>query len=391
MMVSTGGFFKPVAIKRLDPESAQDADVIRFRHEAQILAQLTHPNTISLVDYGSIGGQPYIALEHFPGIPLRRLLAYTALNTANLRTLHWVRLASRIIADASQGLHATHQTKDDHGIPLGIVHNDISIDNISIGLDGTVKITGFSNASCRAWGTLGPQDWSSSAQRFFPAVAFEQAEHDPRNDQLGLGAALWQALSGRRFPSSAHLRGPDFKTGESPIIPPSAFNPAVPESLDQIVLRTLAQDPHARFKSTQDLALALMHALAELTPAHEAGALADWLEVHCHPDVERQKRLAIALTAREGFDGSTLIDSMELGDPPPSLHDASTHPEPLTPTASLRVRPLGAHGQPASPPLTSKLLLQASLRWLRTRLLKTSAVYISGLTSGLLIAILLSL
>ena len=122
-----GTFEQLVAIKTIRPEYATLAHVrAMFLDEAAILARLSHPAIATVHDFGDEGGTLYMVMEYVAGIPFREL--------ADLQPPPMV--VARAIAEACRGLHAAHELRDLGGNLLGVVHRDISPDNLMLGYDG---------------------------------------------------------------------------------------------------------------------------------------------------------------------------------------------------------------------------------------------------------------
>jgi eukaryotic-like serine/threonine-protein kinase len=129
-----GTFEQLVAIKTIRPEFGHVESVrAMFLDEAAILARVSHPAIATVHDFGEEGGTLYMAMEYVAGIPFR-----------DLGDLHPpATIAARAIADAARGLHAAHEIRDTTNNLLGVVHRDISPDNLLLGFDGHVKVIDF--------------------------------------------------------------------------------------------------------------------------------------------------------------------------------------------------------------------------------------------------------
>ncbi len=291
-MVSTGGFFKPVVVKRMHPHLSDNSDyVAMFRDEAQITARIAHANVCPLVDFGQIDGKWFMALEYLPGVPLSRVIGYSRKNPENINTEAWRGVATRAIAETAEGLHAAHELSDDRGCPLDVVHRDVSPQNILVGTDGTARILDFGVATSR--GRL-HQTASGVVKGKFSYMAPEEISDKPvdrRVDVWALGVCLWEALTGRRLFKGADLNATVKKIEKGPIPAPSKLSAGVPEALDAVVLKALAREPEERYQTARDLASALRGVLVEMGGVDSSHATAAWLAKHCKPEIERQRRL----------------------------------------------------------------------------------------------------
>src|SRR5581483_2951121 len=142
------GVQKSVVLKRIRPELAGDSQFTKmFINEARIAASLSHGNIAQVFDFGEIDGEYFLAMEHVDGKNLSRVLR-SALQ-AGLPALP-VPFALYITARMSEGLHYAHTRVGENGQPLGLVHRDMSPDNVMISFDGQVKVIDFGIAKAVA-------------------------------------------------------------------------------------------------------------------------------------------------------------------------------------------------------------------------------------------------
>ena len=134
------GFEKLQVIKRILPHLVEDEEFMTmFFDEARITARLNHPNIAQIFDLGEAGGSSFIAMEYVPGDDIRRMEKY-----ARAKGEHFpLGVVLRIIADAAAGLDYAHKARGPAGEPLGLVHRDVSPQNILVGFDGGVKLIDF--------------------------------------------------------------------------------------------------------------------------------------------------------------------------------------------------------------------------------------------------------
>ena len=166
------------------------------------------------------------------------------------------RLAALIIAQAAAGLHHAHNLTDPLGNPLGLVHRDVSPQNILISFEGSVKVIDFGIA--RALGRIS-ETQTGGMKGKFGYMSPEQArgeEVDLRTDIFALGVVLWESVTGRRL----FNRENDLATMRAlvyePIAKPSSVAAIAPE-LESIIMRALARNPKLRFQTARDMATAL--------------------------------------------------------------------------------------------------------------------------------------
>jgi serine/threonine-protein kinase len=247
------GFRTPVVVKKVLPHLACNPQFIdMFLDEARIASLLDHPNVVRIYEVGKNQNEYFLAMELVQGKP------FSALLRRCFERHHLIdpRLAAFVVAQAAAGLNHAHGLTDPLGNPLGLVHRDVSPQNILISFEGSVKVIDFGIA--RALGRI--TDTSNGGRKGkFGYMSPEQArgeDVDLRTDIFALGVVLWEALCGRRL----FQRENDLATMRAliydPIPKPSSVVPIDPD-LEGIVLRALARNPSQRFQSGRELASAL--------------------------------------------------------------------------------------------------------------------------------------
>ncbi len=144
------GFRRHVAIKVVHEHLAGDADFVRmFVDEALLSARIQHPNVVHVEELGEENGAHFLVMEYVHGVSLAQLLV--ALGARKRRLT--VDLAVFIAMGAAAGLHAAHELRGDDGRPLGVVHRDVSPQNVLLARDGHVKLSDFGVAMSRGRAT----------------------------------------------------------------------------------------------------------------------------------------------------------------------------------------------------------------------------------------------
>lgn len=251
---------RSVAIKLLHEHLSQDWEIMRmFIDEALISIRLRHPNIVRVDELGELDGRYYLVMEYVHGCSLAELLA--ALQRRGRRLDPG--LALWIAGEVGKALHATHELAAEDGSPLGVVHRDVSPQNVLISHHGEVKLTdfGIAKASGRA-----ERHKAGEVQGKFRYMAPEQLgeNQDRRVDIFALGVVLWEMLSQRRLRTNLPQGDSLAEAIRNPVIPaPSEHTPGLPENIDHIVAVSTAADPNER----PDTAAALASALeAEVSP-----------------------------------------------------------------------------------------------------------------------------
>ena len=258
-----GAFEQLVAIKTIRPEYAS-APAVRamFLDEAAILARLNHPGIATVHDFGEDGGALYMVMEYVAGIALRDLRDVPPIVTA------------RAIAEAARGLHAAHEARDNAGHPLGLVHRDISPDNLMLGYDGHVKVIDFGIALVK--NRQSPVTEFGTVKGKPPYMSPEQVKNeamDRRSDVFSLGVVTWELLTGQPLFEGDSIYAIAIAVEQQPILPPSrVIGAPLPAGLDAAVMAALARDPEQRTPT----AAAFAEALDGVVQASASESLAAW-------------------------------------------------------------------------------------------------------------------
>ncbi len=288
------GFEKLVAIKTILPQYAADA---RFRamflDEASILAQIQHANVAQIQDVGEEREVLYLVMEFVDGDSLSKLMK--TIFTKDIPTPIGVIL--RILADASMGLHAAHELRDKKGAPNGLVHRDVSPQNILITQQGATKIIDFGIA--KAKGRLSQDTNAGAIKGKISYMAPEQAAGktlDRRVDVWAVGAILY-ALYARRTPYEGET---ELDTLHALVRAkePAPLGGDVPAPVRELVTRAIHSSPEARYPTALDLSRALESAMVAMGVATSAGDVAAFMATHlAERAAGRQKALNFALKA----------------------------------------------------------------------------------------------
>jgi TonB family protein len=290
------GFQKTVAIKRILPHMTDNAEFVEmFIDEAKLAAQLTHPNIVHIYDLGRMGRDYYIAMEYVEGKDLRSLLNAARRRGASLPLGLGLLIAARV----ASALDYAHRKRDFEDRELGLVHRDISPQNVLLTYEGDVKLCDFgivkavSKASHTQMGALkGKLQYMSPEQAWGRPV-------DARSDLFSLGSVLFEMVTGERlFPGDSEMSVLEaVRQGQTRT--PRQLNPAVPRDVDEIVARAIAIDPNDRFQSAGEMKQRLESALAALTPTPGPTDLAAYLRHVLEPAVPADQPETAAPPASE--------------------------------------------------------------------------------------------
>lgn len=264
---SVEGFARLLAIKvLLQNYSTKPSFVSMFLNEARIAAKLSHRNIVQVIDIDRHRDQYYIVMEYIPGHNLRELLGDTTIHGC---PLFEPRLGAEVFADIAGALDVVHEA--------GLVHRDISPNNIMVSDAGVPKLIDFGvaravyNASLTTPGTL-------KGKFGYMAPEYVRGQsYDHRADVFSLGVVMWETFCRRRLfrGNSAAQQLHRLLEGEIPSV--DRVVPGFPDHLAEVVTIALQRDPDARFPSARALADALARS-ARALPSSTDPNLSIWLE-----------------------------------------------------------------------------------------------------------------
>lgn len=292
-----GGFEKTVAIKRLHPQFSDDDQFVRMlEDEARVAVLLQHSNIVQIYDLGRVAGQHYIAMELVEGRDLFQVLR--ALHQQGERMP--LEAAASVALELCHGLHYAHtRLHPESRRPLGVVHRDVSPQNVLLSWAGEVKLTDFGIVKAAMRSTI-TQAGTIKGKLFY--MSPEQAlghDVDARSDVFSTGIVLFECLTSTPLyedADNATLLG-RVQAGE--VRSPRTVRADVPSDLDAIVMRALAKRPSDRYASCQELGRALAAALSRLGRVYTKTDLADLLHRLFHaeaPDFDVPVGLSVTLS-----------------------------------------------------------------------------------------------
>jgi serine/threonine protein kinase len=285
-LVGAVGFTRPVAIKRLHPQFARDAEfTTMFLDEARLAARIRHPNVVSVLDVEKTDDELFLVMEFIHGETLSRL---TRLSKHKTRVVP-LPIALTLATDILYGLDAAHEAKDEQGNPLGIVHRDVSPHNVIIGTDGIARVLdfGIAKASSNSQTTRDGQVKGKFA--YMSPEQLSRGKVDRRADVFAAATVLWEMLTGERLFSADDPAGSVARVLTDEIEPPSKYAMDLPPGLDAVVLKGLERSVADRFASAAEMARAIEALGSPLARPAEVGA---WVSLLAGEQLrQRSKRL----------------------------------------------------------------------------------------------------
>lgn len=289
-IVGPGGFSRIVAAKRLLPHMVKDQEFsAMLMDEARLAARIRHPNVVSTLDVVSTGAELVVVMDYVHGESLGKL----ARTARDLGEPISIGLAVTIISDALHGLHAAHEVKDEDGALLGLVHRDISPQNLLVGVDGVTRIADFGIAKAAGRSHETRDGTVKGKLTYMAPEQIERGELTRATDVFAVSVVLWELLTGERLFDGSNDGEIVHRILSGKVPPPSSRVPTLPHVFDEILARGLARDAAARYQTARELAQALEAAATPLRPS-EVGA---WVERVASDALVRRSR-AIAKIER---------------------------------------------------------------------------------------------
>lgn len=332
-MKGTRGFQKIVAIKTIRAEMSDDPLFEQmFLDEASLASRVRHPHVVEILDLGEEQSVLYLVMEWIDGEPLHVIMKQAA-ECGGVPLPVAVRIASQLCG----GLHAAHEVKDDHGTLYGLVHRDVSPQNVMVTYDGVAKLVDFGVA--KAQGRNG-ETQAGQIKGKAGYMAPEQAQGgavDRRTDIFAAGIVLYVMTTGKH----PFRRENDMATmlnicSNDPVYRPSKLVPGYPTALEDVVMQALEKDPDKRFPTANDMLRALDQSLPQALRASTDEEVSTFVR-SLLGDRFQKRRDAIKEALRLADDRPTLQPGMMMRGSSPSFPSLLT---PLTMQTSADLLPV---------------------------------------------------
>lgn len=337
------GFRKLVAIKTILRGAIDDTRLEQmFLAEAELASRIQHPNVVQTLELGEHASGLYLVLEWVEGQSLSALLTEASAHGGIP-----LKIAVNLVGQACKGLHAAHELTDENGAPLGVVHRDISPQNVLVSFSGTVKVVDFGIAKATAAASTLTEAGEVKGKLAYmaPEQLRGSAGVDRRADIFSMGTLLYAMTTGRHpfrgDHPSATLRN---ITTRGSVPPPSAHVEDYPSALEEVVLKSLKKDPSERFATAHEMLQALERAVPEALERSFDAKVAEFIaKVSGSSGSERHQRIREAgdmLDRLRIKSGSSLEQTS-----PSSLSALAIDGSNVTQQSALLLA--GAPGQPA--------------------------------------------
>jgi serine/threonine protein kinase len=250
----SGGFARTVAIKSLHPQFAKDPEFVSmFLNEARLAERIRHPNVVPTLDVVASRGEVVLVMEYVHGETLSRILR--GLKAAGRRAPLSILL--RIMSDVLQGLHAAHEARDERGLPLQIVHRDVSPQNVLVGIDGVARLLDFGVAKAAGSAHSTREGQIKGKLSYMAPEQLAGAGVTRQTDVYAASVLLWEALTGAKLVTGESELDLIAQLIKRQIPRPSQLVPDIPRAIEEVVMRGLEAMPEDRFATAREMCVAL--------------------------------------------------------------------------------------------------------------------------------------
>jgi len=338
-MRGVAGFEKRVVIKTMLTSLQHRRELVdMFVSEASLAARLSHPNIVDVFDFGQLEGRYFLAMSFVPGLTLRSVHRRMLIRHERLS----VAAALHIARDLCEALQHVHELEDGSG-PLGLIHRDLSPDNVIVSTSGTAKVIDFGAA--RATSRTPPSQLFVGRYRYAAPERVRHEGEDCRSDVYSAGVVLYECLTGMR-----PFSGSDAEVIKAVVASrgcdPRARVPSLPGNVAELVKKATAYDPRERFASAREMGAAIARALLQIGAASKerdvTAALSALLDAEGKSRESEAVPLPVDSTNPSDSDGLLALSEVEMleASGPIRAPEAPTHvPEGDTERISLPVPP----------------------------------------------------
>jgi serine/threonine-protein kinase len=271
-LMGSGGFARTVAIKSMHPQFAKDPEFVSmFLDEARIVARIRHPNVVPTLDVVASRGEVFLVMDYVQGETLNHLAKRILARGERIPTP----VLLRVMSDILQGLHAAHEARDEHGVPLGIVHRDVSPHNILVGIDGVARLLDFGVAKAAGRAQTTGEGQIKGKLAYMAPEQLTGSGVSRQTDIYAASVVFWEAITGSRLFTPDNNLDLHARVNHREIRRPSELVPDVPAELEAVLMRGLAPAVEDRFATAREMCAALGRCGLAEAPAVVVG---EWVE-----------------------------------------------------------------------------------------------------------------
>jgi eukaryotic-like serine/threonine-protein kinase len=269
-----GGPPRRVALKRLFPHIAANPELVAmFIDEARLARYLKHPNIAQVYEFGRISGTYFIAFEFVQGPTVQQLARQCDQHVGYVP----IPIVLEIGCQLCEALHHAHNLCDEDGLPLGLVHRDVSPQNLIVSTAGLVKLIDFGLAKAKQSSVESHSGIIKGKLTYVAPEYLVDGKLDVRCDLWAVGVVLHELLAGRRLFDAPDDFAIVDRVRKMAIPPPSRFRAEVTSELDDIIFKALQREPSRRWQNAASLRAALATHARQYPPLTKSQLVA-WVE-----------------------------------------------------------------------------------------------------------------
>jgi serine/threonine protein kinase len=279
----------PVALKRLFPHIANIRELVgSFVDEARLARHLRHPGIARVYEFGRLRGTYFIAFEFVPGPTLQQLQKHCIAHVGRIP----IPVVLEIVYQLCDALDHAHNLRNELGIPLGIVHRDVSPSNVIVSSTGQVKLIDFGLAKTKQ-SSVQSQAGVIKGKLNYVAPEYLSGKLDSRCDLWALGVVMYELLTGQRLFDAPEQGTILERVRTMEVRPPSRANPEVPRSVDQIVLTALERDPERRWQRAAEMRDAIAEQAKPRLTQRQLVAWVEWAFTQKQPPPREESGVSV--------------------------------------------------------------------------------------------------
>lgn len=316
---ATAGATRYLVVKVVRPHLANDSEFGEmFLNEGRVALRLKHPHICHVYEFGVDAGRYFMAMEYVHGVTLRKVLR----RTATLGRPLPLPVAVRIIAHVAEALASAHKTRDEEG--RGVIHRDVTPQNVMIGFDGVVKLLDFGIAQPQGDRTEADSGMFKGKVAYLAPEQCTGSPVDGRSDIFSLGHCMWELLTGRPLFKRKNEVETLLAIVRDPVPDPAELGVDLPKALVDVLKDALEKNPAHRYQSAGEMDRALQQYLVDnrhlVNTTVIAKAMAELFadEINRGPTLDRSEEVVSKLQPASKKQSPAAEDPARAPEPPPT-------------------------------------------------------------------------